>query len=182
MKEYATTIAMILWLAGNGYAANEHTSVYVEKSQAGSIRYSDHPSDNSASPVSHHTGNIVHLAVPKPPVATPPAASPTVSSHPHVTIITPEPNEAIRANDGNVTVLSRIDKGKKPNYRFRLFLDEQATGQIQRSPIFHVQQISRGEHQLQVRLVNTDGQTLSQSAQITFYVLRHSQLSRHHQQ
>lgn len=79
--------------------------------------------------------------------------------------------QAIRANNGDLTVTVAIDPPLKPTQRLQLLLNGQPHGVPGTSTRFELQSLDRGTHTLAVRLLEHD-QTVQTSAPVTVHVLR----------
>lgn len=96
-----------------------------------------------------------------------------------VRIVSPEPEEAVHDNNGNVTVAVTV----LPHLRaetgdhFIVLLDNSvaASGSNQ---VFQLSSIERGSHTLQVQLVTANGTVVATSPPVTFYMWQASRLFR----
>lgn len=88
-------------------------------------------------------------------------------------IISPADGETIHDNSGNVNV--RV-AGGDPAAGYRAYLDGQPTGPISLTSGFTLTGIDRGEHQLVVAAVDGNGQPVTTSQTIVFYMWQASRL------
>ncbi len=93
-------------------------------------------------------------------------------------LIFPSAGEAVRANGGELSVEVQITPVLHSGHRAQLLLDGVPQGPSRPSPRFHLVGVDRGEHRLQVRVVDADGEILFNGKQSIFYLLRHSRLHR----
>lgn len=90
-----------------------------------------------------------------------------------VTILSPENDEPVRSNSGFLTVQARstpalaADQGDQ----FELLMDGRLIITTT-SPTMSVQNVDRGTHQLQVRIIDKDGKPKKASETISFHLLR----------
>lgn len=85
--------------------------------------------------------------------------------------------EAVRANDGNVTVKLAAKPGLKAaaGHRFMVLLDGEER-QRSNTPTVELTDLDRGQHTLEAMIVDANGRQLIRSEEITFYVKRVSVL------
>lgn len=82
-------------------------------------------------------------------------------------ITTPQNQQTIWSNTGDVTV--QTNSAASPKDTYELFLDGKLIN-TQSSPNFKLHGVTRGAHQLQVRLLDQQKNILSTSSVITFYL------------
>lgn len=87
-------------------------------------------------------------------------------------IIVPEPDTTIRANDGALIVSVTSDPALLPGHLYRLLLDGKPAGEPGRSPVFPLNNIERGTHQLSVEIIDTLGRTIEQTPNQPFHMFR----------
>ena len=91
-------------------------------------------------------------------------------------IVFPANDSALRSNAGNLTVRGQIHPGLQGGHRVELLLDGVAWGEPRRTPEFALQNIDRGTHRLQIRIVDGEGKAVFAGAVSTVHLLRHSRL------
>lgn len=91
------------------------------------------------------------------------------------TIISPEDDTALRSNNGTIDIHVTTEPVKKNSHKFQLFLDGQALGSPQISPTISAQNIDRGTHQVQVQLLDEDGNILALTQIVTVHLQRATQ-------
>ena len=89
-------------------------------------------------------------------------------------ITAPADGEGLRANSGDFVVQARIEPELRQGHRLRLLLDGNAQGTAQSASAFPLTGIERGEHQLQLQIVDADGSIVFEGEPSTFHLLRHS--------
>ncbi|MDN6856409.1 DUF4124 domain-containing protein [Pseudomonas sp. CAN2814] len=113
----------------------------------------------------------VHMPPPLYAPATPPLpAGPP--AYQLLRIIVPEPDTTVRANDGALIVSVTSEPALQPGHLYRLLLDGKPVGQPGRSPVFPLNNIDRGTHQLSVEIIDTLGRTLEQTPNQPFHMFR----------
>lgn len=89
-----------------------------------------------------------------------------------IAIASPKPEETIHDNTGSVAVVVVSGDGAvaPDGVSIRVFLDGQPYGPVQHSRSFTLTGVERGEHTLQVQLVNAAGKMLASSNTVKFYM------------
>jgi hypothetical protein len=149
-------------------------AVYKKVNPDGSVEYSDVPQNDASEmdlkPI--HTVPALKL----PPAI--PAKKTTdqevdVTHYSELNIISPKNDEAIRSNDGSVTASANLNPPLRSlqEHHIEWWLDgnkvEKAAGLS-----LELENMPRGTHQLQVRVVDFDRKTLIESETISFHVMR----------
>lgn len=89
-----------------------------------------------------------------------------------ISITEPRAGATIHDNDGNVPIVVTLRAGGL----IVVLLDGKPYGPRQNGTSFVLQDVDRGEHTLQVQLVDADGAVVASSAAVTFYLWRASAL------
>ena len=96
-----------------------------------------------------------------------------------VAIVSPKDQQAIRANNGNLSISATVDPPLHPQDTLVLYLDGQERSSS-KSGTFQLTNLDRGEHEAHVVIRDSNsGQVKDTSPSVTFYVLRHSVLHPH---
>lgn len=78
-------------------------------------------------------------------------------------ILVPEPDAVINDGTGDVVVSANSEPALLPKHNYRLIVDGQPHAQPGRSPVFPLQGLTRGTHQLAVEIIDADGLTLERT-------------------
>ncbi|CCQ10222.1 hypothetical protein PALB_10870 [Pseudoalteromonas luteoviolacea B = ATCC 29581] len=89
-------------------------------------------------------------------------------------ILSPNHEETLRDNNGTVYVSGKIEPRFLPNMQVQLFLDGKAVSERQNNVSFALRDVPRGEHTLQIKLFDGNGELLSTSASSVFFLHRAS--------
>lgn len=96
---------------------------------------------------------------------------------PSVLVLQPQAEQTIHDNTGAVRVSVAVQgSALAPDHRLRVLMDGKPFGPEQLSPVFTLQDVERGEHALQVQLINAQNAVLAVSPPVRFYVWRASAL------
>lgn len=93
-----------------------------------------------------------------------------------LTIISPQNDQAVRANDGSINVSCQLQPPLRTNRRhqIRFMLDGNLVGTPGSNCQLSLSNISRGAHTVSAEVVDTNGVSLIQSTPTRFHLLRHS--------
>ncbi len=91
-------------------------------------------------------------------------------------IVAPANDAAVRSNAGNLTVRGQISPKLESGHHAELLLDGVPQGAPRRIPEFSLENVDRGTHRLEIRIVDSDGQVLFAGAPSIVHLLRHSRL------
>lgn len=176
MKRYLLAIAF-LCLSAPALGA---TQIYSWTDAQGNTVYSD---QKPPSGVSSHSVKLKPLTtVPAKSFGQAPGSTPATSAEQpghaapmqrELRIVSPHNEQAIRANNGDISVTVQIQPPLASGQSLRLYLDGKPR-YVGRETSIPLSNIDRGEHQVYVILIDAGGQVLRRSKAVTFYVLRHS--------
>lgn len=98
----------------------------------------------------------------------------TTSLYTEFTIVSPASEEAVRANDGNVTVQLSLQPELTTGHTITLKIDGEdgkgtATGE---GMAIVLSNLSRGQHSIEAMVVDEQGKVLKQAGPVSFHVLR----------
>lgn len=91
-----------------------------------------------------------------------------------VVINHPKANSTIRDNTGSVYISGSIKPLFKRGLNIQLLVDEKPHLTPKTQTIFSLHNIDRGEHKIQMKLLDENGKVIAKSKQITFYMHRTS--------
>ncbi|MEE4361047.1 MAG: DUF4124 domain-containing protein [Pseudomonadales bacterium] len=154
--------------------------VYQTQDAQGRPVFSDRPMDGSAKRVEIREPNVFELPAAQPSADTGTldddelAAEPARASY-SVFVTQPTMEEGVRANSGEVFVVARAEPAPREGDRFQLFVDGSPAG-TSTDGTFRLEEMDRGEHRIDVRLIDPNGSEFARSDVVTFYVLRRSVL------
>ncbi|WP_212668791.1 DUF4124 domain-containing protein [Pseudoalteromonas sp. NBT06-2] len=94
-----------------------------------------------------------------------------------IEITSPVHEETIRDNAGSIHISGRIGPRFIPGHKVQLYLDGAKYGHTQASILFVIRNIDRGEHQLQLGLIDEKGKSLAKSKSIKLFLHRNSVIS-----
>ncbi|RJE76045.1 hypothetical protein BGP78_13610 [Pseudoalteromonas sp. MSK9-3] len=89
-------------------------------------------------------------------------------------ITSPNNEQTLRENTGTIYVTGQIEPSFTNGLKVQLTLNGKATGPMQTSTTFVLNNVPRGEHTLVLKLYNAQGKTLAQSDSTTFFLHRKS--------
>lgn len=87
-------------------------------------------------------------------------------------ILVPQPDATIRDSAGNLIVSVNSEPGLFPEHRYRLLLNGTAVGEVGSSPVFPLENIDRGTHQLAVEIIDQQGRIIERTPTQPFHMLR----------
>ncbi|MFQ6372022.1 DUF4124 domain-containing protein [Shewanella sp. YIC-542] len=145
-------------------------TVYKWVDKDGNVHYSDQPHTNAQQvQLGSNTDNQLSMA----PVPSIPAATTTSTENKpryQVSIISPEHEQTIRDNAGDFTVSGTVQPSLASGHYLQLYIDGVATTDAQHSTVFALNNIDRGEHRLQLKVVQQNGKILASSSEITIFL------------
>lgn len=150
-------------------------TVYESKDSAGPV-FSDKPSPG-AKPVQVETPNVVSPPAVTPPPPQQPSAAP---AYRRLVITRPANQDSVHSNDGAFGISAQLSPPLRPNDRIRVLIDGNLVPTVFRTTNPRItandwQAVAlgdRGEHTLQLAVVDANGVPAIQSPVISFYVHR----------
>ena len=145
--------------------------VYTYIDAQGNRVFTDRPKPGNAERIQLAPTNA--MAAPA-AVAPPPAApvTPPAPAYQLLRILVPQPDATIRDSAGNLIVTASSEPALLVGHSYRLLLDGQAVGEPGRSPVFPLENIDRGTHQLAVEIIDVQGRTVERTPNQPVHVLR----------
>jgi hypothetical protein len=146
--------------------------IYVSRDANGVVIFSDNPSPGAEEITLTVRPNLMESTEVKLP-----APKPAVPEPFKVQVFQPEDQATLRDNTGSVYIEGRIQPRFQRGLRVRLVFDGLAYGAPQNSAVFVLRDIDRGEHTIQLELIDQNGKLIAVSPVTTFYLHRASVIS-----
>lgn len=158
-----------------GHTAQAQMYKWVD--EEGNVSYSDQPQHKDARQLDPYGDNTIP-AMRVPPEAPPERSAPDEpeTRYSLLQITSPENDQAIRSNPGNISVNLTMQPALNVSqgHSISLLLDHQLVSENITTDQATLQNLDRGTHQLSAVIKNKQGRTLKQSDTITFHLHRHS--------
>ncbi len=152
--------------------ATTQAGVYTYIDADGNRVYTDQPQSENAEQIQLPPSNDMRASeVPRPPpimLANPPEAP----YYQVLRLLIPEPDATIRDPAGNLIVTITSEPSLLPEHSFRLIMDGQPVGNVGRSPVFPLENIDRGTHQLSAEIIDADGRIVERTPSQPFHMKR----------
>lgn len=87
-------------------------------------------------------------------------------------ILVPQPDATIRDSAGSLIVSINSEPKLFPQHRYRLLLDGVQVGEVGSSPVFPMENIDRGTHQLAVEIIDQQGRIIERTPNQPFHMVR----------
>lgn len=138
-----------------------HATVYKWVDENGKVHFSDKPVKNAeVVELNENTQNSIKLPDPIVlPSLNPPADSDKASYK--LNIASPSEEETIRSNEGKITLIANSDPQLSSAHEFVLYMDGQQLGSAQKSGLFKLSDIDRGEHSFVIKVLSKSGKQLA---------------------
>tara|TARA_R110001583_G_scaffold30866_2_gene106172 strand:+ start:31818 stop:32360 length:543 start_codon:yes stop_codon:yes gene_type:complete len=88
------------------------------------------------------------------------------------TIISPEDDKPLHSNDGTIEIHIETEPAKENTQKLQLYLDGKKLGSPQISSTMRALNIDRGTHQVQVELLDENGNVLAKTQIVTVHLQR----------
>jgi len=171
------TLLLAALLASQAVAAE----VYRWVDEDGTVHFGDQPPPGAEKvelpPPSTYT------PPPLPPIQSRPQAPAEAPAYSALRILQPQDRATIRDNAGNFEVSFATEPGLKSQlgHQYRVLLDGRPVARISAGS-YRFENLDRGEHRIQVQVVDPQGRVLIESEPVTVYLHRQSALFPHRQQ
>lgn len=167
---------IVSWVWGSVFAvvmmSAAAQTIYKWTDAAGNVHFSDKPQSGAQQiqlpPV--QTFSSPQEATPL-PSATPPVEE-AGAEYQSIQIVQPTNEATIRNNLGYVPIVVEVKPELKKDDKLQLIFDGKPLGSPQANTIFALNGIDRGMHTIAVNIVDSEGNVLSESAKIIFYLHR----------
>ena len=163
---------LLLCLLFTAQVASAQVYTYVDAE--GNRVFTDKPRNSNAERVMLAPSNSVELSQPASTMRTPPTpavSKPTVH-YQVLRILVPEPDAAIHNGAGEMIVTLTSEPGLLPGHSYRLLLNGEQQGGTSRSPVFSLQHIDRGTHQLAAEIIDSAGLIVERTPAQPFHMHR----------
>ncbi|SHI21272.1 DUF4124 domain-containing protein [Ferrimonas marina] len=150
-------------------------SVYKWTDEHGQVHYSDKPREGAEQvEVDPSKISTVELPAPRPVVA---QAEPE-STQPdyRIALLDPQDEATIRDNNGQLDLQIQLEPDLQDGHRVQLLLDGEVVRTLGGGGSYALDNLTRGEHQLQAQVIDKNGKVLASTASRTVYLHRHSRL------
>ncbi len=87
-------------------------------------------------------------------------------------VLVPEPDATVRSTPGDMIVTVTSDPALQSGHNYQLLIDGAPTAAPGRSPVFALQNIDRGTHQLSVLILDEKGRVLERTPNQPFHMQR----------
>ncbi|MBC3767894.1 DUF4124 domain-containing protein [Neptunicella marina] len=154
-------------------SAVSHATLYKVINKDGSVTYTDIPVEGAVPVDLSNTNSAVMPAMNTPKMKAPSLTPSKIKPAYLVNITRPTQQQTLRDNNGDLTVVAQVTPSRAAIAQ--LFLDGELIKQ-QSELTFELTNIDRGEHHVQIKLVNNSGKVIALSETITFYLHRASAL------
>ncbi|WP_207891769.1 DUF4124 domain-containing protein [Thiogranum longum] len=171
MKHRQLTVSvMLLVLACTTSVSAE---VYRSVDQHGNVTFTNQATPG-AEPVQLKPLSVYGAPVLKTDVKSTASEEDKTQGYESVEIISPLPDETVRDNPGNVavTVSSKPPLDSREGHRYQFILDGQAVDKPQTATTKVLTGVDRGEHQIEVTVVDAKGRELARSSATRFFLHR----------
>jgi len=169
-RHWRYLLACLLLVIAVPAAADVYTYVDAD----GNRVFTDQPhASKNAKRVDLPTGNRMAAPAPRPTQSRAASAKPKpMFNYQLLRILVPEPDATVRNGDGNLIVTVTSDPVLQDGHLYRLRLDDKPMGEAGRSPVFPLNNIDRGTHQLSVEIIDGTGRVMEKTPDQPFHMLR----------
>ncbi|GLX83466.1 DUF4124 domain-containing protein [Thalassotalea eurytherma] len=170
MRMVAIGLVLACTLICDATAQSKKAKIYVWTDEAGNTVFSDSPKPGAQEKIIPENKNVLPSVNTKQLDITPQKLPDDFT----IDITQPADSETVRDNTGSVHVIGRIKPIFKQGYKIQLLLDGKLTEKPQSRSMFVLRNVDRGEHQIQLQLLNQKGKVIASSESVTFYMHRAS--------
>lgn len=137
--------------------------VYTYIDAEGNRVFTDQPKAGNAKHVQMAPTNGMAQTNPRGPAEKTAPAAVVPPSYQLLRILVPEPDAVLNDGTGDIIVSATSEPALLPAHNYRLIVDGQPAGEPARSPVFPLQGLARGTHQLAVEILDAEGRTLERT-------------------
>ncbi|MCY4040733.1 MAG: hypothetical protein OXF72_05685 [Gammaproteobacteria bacterium] len=173
-KQFLIGILLVLVCRGAGADASSSISsnIYVERLESGAVRFTDQPQRPDAEVWQTEMTQVTDITMPVRKSAEQHALDARA-----VEILSPHEDEAIRSNRGQLNIRVKLDAPQPADSEYTFLLNDEFAA-TNREGALLLDNVDRGTHSLQVRLMDAEGEVLAQSDAVRFHMLRYAIPSR----
>ncbi|NMY51376.1 DUF4124 domain-containing protein [Pseudomonas sp. WS 5011] len=142
------------------YIDSEGNRVFTDKPRSGDAERVELAPSNSMPTIQTQTAPVIEA---------PPEPSQRYSL---LRILVPQPDATIRDSAGNLIVSVNSEPKLFPQHSYRLLLNGTQIGEAGSSPVFPLENIDRGTHQLAVEIIDQQGRIIERTPTQPFHMLR----------
>jgi hypothetical protein len=137
--------------------------VYTYIDAEGNRVFTDQPKAGNAKHVQMAPTNGMAQTTPRGPAEKAAPAAVVPPSYQLLRILVPEPDAVLNDGTGDIIVSATSEPALLPAHNYRLIVDGQPAGEPARSPVFPLQGLARGTHQLAVEILDAEGRMLERT-------------------
>lgn len=126
--------------------------------------FTDHPKPGNAKRVPLTTSNRMAATDTSGVTGTKSAAKTPLFRYDMLRILVPELDATVRSTPGEIIVSATSEPGLQQGHRYRLLLDGKPTAEPGLSPVFPLNNVDRGTHQLSVEILDEQGRIVERTA------------------
>lgn len=148
-----------------------HANTYKWTDASGAVHYSDVPQADAAT-VQLPTDQSYRVT-PSASISLPASPTTSVVTYSKVQITRPADNEFYANNEyGKLTVTVKVKPALRDKDKLQVILDSQPIGKATANTTIDLNAIDRGEHTLQVQIINSDNKVVASSNRVVFNMQR----------
>ncbi len=162
----------VLVLAATLLALPATAAIYRSVDAEGNVTYTNQP-DKNAEPVELKPLSVYDAPPPR-RVTNSRQPDPQTTTYRSVKILSPQPEQTVRSNPGDVTVQAGTEPelDQRAGHRYQFFLDGQPMGEPGTQNTMTFRNVDRGEHRVSVAVVDSRGKPIAKSDAVRFFLHR----------
>lgn len=163
---------LLFCLLLSGLSLPAQAGVYTYIDADGNRVFTDQPQSENAQRVELAPSNDMRsqTSAPRPPVSL--TMELKAPAYTLLRILIPEPDATIRDAAGNVIVTATLEPALQDGHLFRLVMDGTVVKEASRSPVFSLENVDRGTHQIAIEVIDATGRTLERTPSQPFHMKR----------
>ncbi|WP_437879585.1 DUF4124 domain-containing protein [Pseudomonas sp. LRF_L74] len=153
-------------------ACSVQAGVYTYIDADGNRVFTDQPPSGNAKRLEMAPSNAMPPPGPS-PYSTPDTPQPPaiqIQVYQLLRILIPEPDATLRIDDGKLIVTLISEPSLLPEHRYRLLLDGTPVNEGSRSPVFPLENVERGTHQLSAEIIDANGRIIERTPSQPFHI------------